>query len=75
MLAQLVSTHGLPNHITFTNIPKYCPINGTTNMSYYKIGQNLLSLLQPLTINNSSLIESFDLISKIKSVPYEILEE
>ena len=32
-------------------------------------------MLQPLTINNYTLKDSFDAVNKIKSVPFEIFEE
>ena len=50
--AQLGCAYGLPKIIkVFANIPKFRPIIDTTKTPYYKIGQNLSSLLQPLTIN------------------------
>ena len=70
---QLGRAHGLPKiHKVFTNIPKFRPIVDTTNMPYYKTGQDLSSLLQLLTINNYTLKDSFDAANKIKSVPSEI---
>ena len=53
MSVQLGRTYGLPKiHKVFANIPNFRPIIDTTNTPYYKIGQYLSSLLQPLTINN-----------------------
>ena len=76
MLAQLGRAYGLPKiHKLFANIPKFCPIIDTTNTPYYKIGQYLSSLLQPPTINNYTLKDSFDAASKTKSVPLEIFED
>ena len=59
----------------FANIQKFHPIIDTTNMSYYKIGQYLSSLLQVLTINNYTLKDLFDTANKIKSIPLEIFED
>ena len=76
MSVQLGRTHGLPKiHKVFANIPNFCPIIDTTNTPYYKIGQYLSSLLQPLTINNYFLKDSFDAANKIKSIPSEIFED
>ena len=62
-------------HKLFANIPKFRPIIDTTNTPNYKIGQYLSSLLQPLTINNYTLKDSFDAANKIKSVTSKILNE
>ena len=76
MSVQLGRTHGLPKiHKVFANIPNFCPIIDTTNTPYYKIGQYLSSLLQPLTINDYFLKDSFDTANKIKSIPSEIFED
>ena len=76
MSAQLGCTRGLPKiHKVFTNIPKFCPIIDMTNMSYYKVGQYLSSLLQQLTINNYTRKDSFDAANKIKSIPSKIFED
>ena len=70
MSAQLGRAHGLPKiHKVFPNIAKFRPIIDTTNMPYYKIGQYLSSLLQPVTINHYALKGSFNAANKIKSVP------
>ena len=60
MSAQLGRAHGLP---------KITQPTDTTNTPYYKIGQYLSSLLQPLTINDYTLKD------KIKNVPSEMFEE
>ena len=76
MSVQLGRTHGLPKiHKVFANIPNFCPIIDTTNTPYYKTGQYLSSLLQPLTINDYFLKDSFDTANKIKSIPSEIFED
>ena len=76
MSTQLGRAHVLSKiHKVFGNIPKFRRIIDTTNTPYYKIGQHLSSLLQPLTINDYTLKDSFDAANKIKSVPSEMLEE
>ena len=76
MSAQLGRAHGLPKiHKVFAKIPKFRPIIDTTNTPYYKIGLYLSSLLQPLTINDYTLKDSFDAANKIKIVPSEMFEE
>ena len=73
--AQLGRAHALPKiHEVFTNVPKILPIIDTTNTPYYKIG-HLPSLLQPLTISNYTLKDSFDEANKIKSASSEIFKE
>ena len=78
MSAQLGRAHGLPKiHKVFANIPKFRPIIDTTKIDtpYCKIGQYLSSLLQPLTINDYTLKDSFDAANKIRNVPSEMFEE
>ena len=78
MSAQFGHAHGLPKiHKVFANIPKFRPIIDTTKIDtpYYKIGQYLSSLLQPLTINDYTLKDSFDAANKIRNVPSEMFEE
>ena len=76
MSAQLGRAHGLPKiHKVFANILKFRPIIDRNNTPYYKTGQYLSSLLQPLTINDYTLKDSFDAANKIKSVPSEMFEE
>ena len=76
MSAQFDGTNGLLTiHKVFANIHKFYPIIDTTNTPYYKTVQYLSPLLQPLTINDYTLKDSFDAISKIKSIPLKMFEE
>ena len=76
MSAQLGHAHGLPKiHKVFAIILKFRPIIDRTNTPHYKTGQYLSSLLQPLTINNCTLNDSFDAANKIKSVASEKFED
>ena len=69
MSAQLGHAHGLPKiRKVFAIILKFRPIVDRTNTPHYKTGQYLSSLLQPLTINNCTLKDSFYAANKIKSV-------
>ena len=71
MSAQLGRAYGLPKFIRL--LPTF-QIFDTTNVSNYKIGQCLLSMLQPPTINNYTLKDSSDATNKVKSVQSDILE-
>ena len=76
MSAQFDGANGLLTiHKVFANIQKFYPIIDTTNIPYYKIEQYLSPLLQPLTINDYTLKDSFDAVNKIKSIPSKMLEE
>ena len=76
MSAQLGHAHGLPKiRKVFAIILKFRPIIDRTNTPHYKTGQYLSSLLQPLTINNCTLKDSFDAANKIKSVASEKFED
>ena len=62
--------HGLPKtHKTFQSIPKFRPIIDTTNTPHYNVGKFLAGLLNPLTLNQYSLRDSFDAADAIKSIP------
>ena len=68
--AHFVRAHGLPKtHKTFQSIPKFRPIIDTTNTPHYNVGKFLASLLNPLTLNQYSLRDSFDAADAIKSIP------
>ena len=62
--------HGLPKtHKTFQSIPKFRPIIDTTNAPHFNVGKFLAGLLNPLTLNQYSLRDSFDAADAIKSIP------
>ena len=68
--------HGLPKtHKTFQSIPKFQPIINTTNSPHYNVGKFLAGLLNPLTLNQYSLRDSFDAAAAIKSIPPELFSQ
>ena len=68
--------HGLPKtHKTFQSIPKFRPIIDTTNTPHYNVGKFLAGLLNPLTLNQYSLRNSFDAADAIKSIPPELFSQ
>ena len=68
--------HSLPKtHKTFSSLPKFRPIIDTTNTPHYNVGKFLSSLLNPLTINEFSLSDSFDAVTHIKNIPKQLFVE
>ena len=68
--------HGLPKvHKTFSFLPKFRPIIDTVNTPYYNIGKFISSLLNPPTLNEFSLSDSFDAVSSIKNIPAHLFPE
>ena len=60
--AQIERAHGLPKihkDYLYQDIPPFRPIVDTTSTPHYGIGKYLSSLLNPLTINNYSIEDSF----------------
>ena len=74
--AQIGHAHGLPKiHKDYQDIPLFRPIVDTTSTPHYGIGKYLSSLLNPLTINNYSIEDSFEAVKHIKAIPPELLIE
>ena len=68
--------NGLPKtHKAFQSIPKFRPIIDTTNTPHYNVGKFLAGLLNPLTLNQYSLRDSFDAADAIKSIPPELFSQ
>ena len=69
--------HGLPKtHKTFQYIPKFRPIFDTTcNTPHYNVGKFIAGLLNPLTLNQYSLRDSFDAADAIKSISLELFSQ
>ena len=73
--AKPARAHGLPKiHKEFSNIPKFRPIIDTTGTTHCLVGKYLASLLNPLTINEYSLKDSFDAANRIKCIPQNLFE-
>ena len=76
MAAQLGRAHGLPKiHKECDTIPEFCPIIDTTGTPYYEVGKFLAKLLNPLTMNEFSLKDSFDATKRIQNIPDELFEK
>ena len=60
---KLARAHGLPEiHKEYSNIPKLRPIVDTKGISHYSVGKFLTNLLNPLSMNEFTLKDSFDAI-------------
>jgi hypothetical protein len=53
-------------HKKYDTLPNFRPIINTTNTPHYNVGTFLLCLLNPLTLNDYSLSDSFDTVTHIK---------
>ena len=59
----------------FSNIPKFKPILDTTGMLYYSVGTFLASLLNPLSMNEFTLKDSFDAVNEIENLPSHLFDD
>ena len=74
--AQIGRAHGLPKFDkNYQDIPPFQPIVDTTSTPHYVIGKYLSSLLNPLTINNYSIEDSFEAAKPIKAISPELFNE
>ena len=68
--------HVLPKiHKENSNIPKFRPIVDTTGTPHYSAGKFLTNLLNPLSMNEFTLKDSFDAVNKVKSIPLHLFED
>ncbi len=68
--------HGLPKiHKQYSALPTFRPIINTTNTPHYNLGKFLSKLLDPLTLNEFTLTDSFDAISSIQNIPEHLFRE
>ena len=75
-LTQIGHAHSLPKiHKDFQDIIPFRPIVDTTSTLHCGIGKYLSSLLNPLTINNYSVEDSFEATKHIKATPPELFNE
>ena len=59
--AVVARAHGLPKvHKKFDKLPKFRPIIDTTGTAFSHVGRFLSTLLQPLTLNEFTLKDTFD---------------
>ena len=76
MFAKYGRAHALPKiHKVFDNLPPFRPIVDCMGTVYSKLGKYLSELLYPLSINEHSVKDSFDMASAIKSIPKSLIEE
>ena len=74
--ANRARARGLPKtHKTYENIPSFRPIVDTTNTPYSGIGTYLKTLLNPLTVNEFSLKDTFQAVEEIQKIDQTQLEE
>ena len=68
--------HGAPKtHKDFTDLPVFRPIINTTTTPHYNVGKFLSSLLNPLTLNQFNLNDTFDAVLAIKAIPPGLFDE
>ena len=74
--AKIGRAHGSAKiHKEFERIPPLRPIVDTIGSTHYGVGKFITSLLNPLTVNQYSLRDSFDAAEKIKSIPDDLYDE
>ena len=74
--ASLGRAHGLSKtHKQYSDIPAFRPIIDTTTTPHYNVGKFLASLLNPLTINDYNLKDTFDAVSAIKAIPQDLFDQ
>ena len=62
--------HGLPKiHKTFDTLPPFRPIIDTTGTAYQPTAKFITQLLNPLTINEFTIRDSFDAVHEINNIP------
>ena len=74
--AVVARAHGLPKvHKKFDKLPKFRPIIDTTGTAFSHVGRFLSTLLQPLTLNEFTLKDTFDAATRINSIPKQLLND
>ena len=62
-------------HKSFKDLPAFRPIVDTTTTPHYNVGKFLSSLLNPLTVNDYNLRDSFYAVSEIKTIPHSLFDQ
>ena len=62
-------------HKSFKDLLAFWPIVDTTTTPHYNVSKFLFSLLNPLTINDYNLRDSFHEISEIKTIPHSLFDQ
>ena len=74
--AKFGRVHALPKvHKKFESLPPFRPIVDTIGTVYSKMGKYLCELLFPLSTNEFSVKDSFEMAEKIKSIPRSLLDD
>ena len=67
--------HGLPKiHKQFFKVPSFRTIVDTTNTLHYGVSKFLTNLLNPLTQNDYTVKDSFEVINMIHKIPPELFD-
>ena len=73
--AQIDRGYGLPKtHKKFEILLPFRQKVDTTNTPYYGIAKFLANLLNPLTLNDFTVKDSFDAANKIQQIPKELFD-
>ena len=76
MSANFGRAHGLPKiHKSFSVLATSRAIIDTTKTPYYNVGKFFSTLLNPLTLNEFSLSDSFEAVSCIQSIPQNLFHQ
>ena len=76
LIAKYGRAHGLPKtNEPFDQLPKFRPIVDIIDTPHYKIGEYLANLINPLTIYNHTLKDSFDAANRIRAITPHLLAE
>jgi hypothetical protein len=68
--------HGLPKiHKTFDTLPPFRPIIDTTGTAYQPTAEFITQLLNPLTINEFTIQDSFDAVHEINNIPPNLFND
>ena len=74
--AKPARAHGLPKiHKAFHQLPKFRPIIDTTGTTHYSVGKFISELLQPLTLNEFTLKDTFDTANRIQAISPTLFAE
>ena len=74
--ARIGRAHGLPKiHKDYQDMPSFRPIVNKTNTPHDGIAKYLSSLVNPLTINNDSVEDFFEVAKCVKVIPPELFNE
>ena len=72
---QPARAHGLPKiHKSFDTLPPFRPIIDTTGTACEPVAKFLTKLLNPLTINEFSIKDTFDAVSHINNLPRKLFD-